>query len=112
MSYAVSGFSRTERTWRAAASVAPTERRDRSTIIGDQGNPMRRCTSTDRVPAATASTYSASWTSRTSSHEIESGISRSAAVRIPSATSRSRSRRYFAIGNRWWSGNGRTKVSE
>src|SRR5919201_1830082 len=50
-------------TSRAAASVAPTERRARSTIIGDHGNPIRRCMSAGSVPAATASTYIASCTS-------------------------------------------------
>ena len=37
-------------TSRAAASVAPTDRLDRSTIISDHGNPIRRCASGGSVP--------------------------------------------------------------
>ena len=40
----------------AAAIVAPTDRRDRSTICGDHGKPMRRWMSGATVPFATAST--------------------------------------------------------
>ncbi len=54
----------------------------------------------------------ASWTSRRSSHATGSGTCRSSAARIPSSTSRSRSSRYFAIGNRCCSGSGSTNVSE
>ena len=40
----------------AAAIVAPTDRLDRSTICGDHGNPIRRCTSAGTRPWMTAST--------------------------------------------------------
>jgi hypothetical protein len=36
--------------------VAPTDRRARSTIGSDHGNPIRRCASRGNVPVATAST--------------------------------------------------------
>ena len=39
---------------RRAAIVPPTERRDRSTIWGDHGNPIRRWCSGARVPPSTA----------------------------------------------------------
>ena len=42
---------------RAAAIVAPTDRRARSTICGDHGNPIRRCASRGSVPCSTAWTY-------------------------------------------------------
>ena len=44
------------RAARAAAIVAPAERRERSTIAGDHGKPMRRIISAGSVPAATAAT--------------------------------------------------------
>ena len=46
----VGGCSRRSIAAAAAAIVAPTERRARSTICGDHGKPMRRCASRDSVP--------------------------------------------------------------
>ena len=41
---------------RHAATVAPAERRDRSTIAGDHGNPMRFCARSSSAPRPTAAT--------------------------------------------------------
>ena len=97
---------------REAASVAPTDRRERSTISGDHGKPIRRCASRGSVPVATASTYSGVWINRRSSQLAAGASWTSDSGRIPSARIRSRSREYFAIGNLWPSGNGSTKWSE
>ena len=47
---------------RAAAIVAPTERRERSTICSLHGKPIARCSAVPSVPLVTALTYAASWT--------------------------------------------------
>lgn len=89
-----------------AASVAPAERRERSTRPGLHGNPMRRTSIGVSAPVTTRSRYPASWARR-----ICASVAASGRCSVPSPATRSRSRRYFAIGKRWPSGSGSSKTS-
>ncbi len=95
----------------AAATVAPAERRERSTICGDQGKPIARISAAVSVPRITRSRYSGPCARRICVSVAASGTRNSSSRNAPLAARRSRSRAYFAIGKRCPGGSGSTKWS-
>ncbi len=95
---------------RAAAMVAPTERRARSTMRSDHGKPISRCCAADVVPSMTAAIHAGSC-ANASSPSLAGAVSWTTMPGICTCTA-SRSRRYFVIGKLWPGGSGNTNWSE
>ncbi len=90
--------------------VAPTERRDRSTMRSDHGNPISRCAAADKLPSVTAPIQAGSCASASS----PSLAGCASCMRKPGsvASAASRSSRYFDIGKLCPGGSASTKASE
>lgn len=72
-----------------------------SRISGRNGISSCICSCSDSVPSTILRTYWRVCTSRTSSSVTGSGSTTSVDVMVPSASRRSRTRRYFAVGKTW-----------
>ena len=97
---------------RAAATVPKTLARDRATSASLQENPSLRWSAGASVPEKTASRYSGVCASNRDARSINRDSSSSSGASTPSATRRSRTRRYFGIGNRCPGGSGTSYVSQ
>jgi hypothetical protein len=97
---------------RLAPIVPPTDRRDRSTNLVDQGKPIRRISCAVSVPCFTFSTYTRSCAWKSCSSLAGSGISRFAGETRLLVTTHFRSMAYFSIGKRCPEGRGKTKWSQ
>ena len=86
------------------------ERRERSTMRSDHGNPISRCCAGDRAPSATAAIHAGSCASANS----PSLAGAASDTRTPGkvASTASRNSRYLDIGKPCPGGSGKTKASE
>jgi hypothetical protein len=88
------------------AAASPDERRERSTMAGVHGKPIRCNARASSVPVTTAATYAGSWT-RARSASVTGAGSRSIAA--ATVATRCRSSAYLRMGKRCAGGSGSTK---